>query len=94
MTDAPIKLGTGDTLEGKHVVVGGSLIGRVLFWESPTMVEIAQDASNVAIINNYFDASLCLNPWTPDQSTLWQWLKWKARGGHYLYPGRAGVIRV
>ena len=38
VTDAPIMLRDGDRLVGKHIVLGGSTFGRVLFTEPPIAI--------------------------------------------------------
>lgn len=53
--DPPIYLADGDVLIGKHIIQGGSLVGRVLFAEPSALIEIAAGARNALIAHCVFE---------------------------------------
>ncbi len=51
VTDSPITLKRGEDLDGEHIVIGGTLIGRVLFTE---LIGVIALGDNI-ITNNYIE---------------------------------------
>ncbi len=52
VTDAPIVLRDNDILQGEHIRMGGTLIGRVLF---TSLTAVVCEGNNISIIGNYIE---------------------------------------